>query len=73
MVNHCSNNEDGKLSYCDLLEICIPKGVFSLSKDVEIRREISESLQKRALPVKDCYKRHFYLKITQVLTIQTRS
>ena len=70
--DHCSNTEDGKLSYCDLLEICIPKAVFSLSKDVEVRREINESLRKRALSVKDWYKRRFYLKIMQALTLQTR-
>lgn len=44
-------------SYCDLLELAVPGNVFAISRDEDVRREISESLRKRASSVKALYSR----------------
>ena len=35
---------EGIKSYCDLLELAIPRNIFAISRNVEVRSEISESL-----------------------------
>lgn len=64
IINSKSSIEDtttgtgsGTFSYCDLFESSIPCGVFCLTRDKEIRRDIEESLRKRILYVRDTYKR----------------
>jgi hypothetical protein len=46
-----------KLSYCNLFESCIPSGAVSLVRDIKIRQDIEQSLQKHVLAVRDSYKR----------------
>ena len=48
---------EGIKSYCDLLELAIPGNIFAISRNVEVRAEISESLRKRASSVKALYSR----------------